>query len=512
MAAATTSGSSGNAIHFLSDFSKTCLVENFEARGWVKVDVPPNSDDDDADNYSDYTDSGCDVDDAEPEHAGHGSAPTTNNNAHGRHQPQPPQQSPLLPREIPRQLMGNWNFLWANKDTVRLVRESNFRLNEVQMINHFPNHYELTRKDTLMKNIKRYRRDLEKEGNPLAARGPDGSYLYLDIIPTSFVLPSEYSIWLEEFKKNPKQVWIVKPAAGARGNGIFLINNPKDLRAWAPPSKMKTGQSLLPNVPQTPAEKPESMVICRYIDNPLLIGGRKFDLRLYVLVRSWRPLLAFMYKEGFARFCTERYSSEMSNMYNSYMHLTNVSKQKHSKNYNAVHGGKWNVKNVFLYLASAVGKQAAQKCRDAIRQTIIYSMRAVQNIIVQDKHSFELYGYDILIDGNLKPWLIEVNASPSLTSTTTHDLRLKCKLIHDVLNIMLPNNAATDATLVNIPTKEQMGEFFVLLNEVTARPDTTTAAEKDHSSAHVRPASFTAEAANRLHNSQPRERGTRHWR
>ena len=43
-----------------------------------------------------------------------------------------------------------------------------------RMINHFPTHYELTRKDLLVKNIKRYRRELEREGSQLAARDSTG--------------------------------------------------------------------------------------------------------------------------------------------------------------------------------------------------------------------------------------------------------------------------------------------------------------------------------------------------
>jgi hypothetical protein len=62
----------------------------------------------------------------------------------------------------------------------------------------------------------------------------------------------------------------------------------------------------------------------------------------------------------------------------------------------------------------------------------------VQGTIINDKHCFEVYGYDVLIEDNLKPWLIEVNASPSLTASTDADRSMKIEVLNDTFNIVAP--------------------------------------------------------------------------
>ena len=60
----------------------------------------------------------------------------------------------------------------------------------------------------------------------------------------------------------------------------------------------------------------------------------------------------------------------------------------------------------------------------------------MQSVIAKDKHCFEMYGYDILIDENLRPWLIEINANASLSANTELDAETKIKMLDDLLTIV----------------------------------------------------------------------------
>jgi tubulin polyglutamylase TTLL9 len=59
----------------------------------------------------------------------------------------------------------------------------------------------------------------------------------------------------------------------------------------------------------------------------------------------------------------------------------------------------------------------------------LFNKQSVQHVIMADKHCFELYGFDIMFDDNLKPWLLEVNASPSLSANTRADEKFKVKIV-----------------------------------------------------------------------------------
>ncbi|XP_072125491.1 polyglutamylase complex subunit TTLL1-like [Mobula birostris] len=352
----------------------------------------------------------------------------------------------------------NWNFYWMNVQTIRnaFSVENGYRLSDDQIVNHFPNHYELTRKDLMVKNIKRYRKELDKEGSPLAGKDENGKYIHLDFIPVTFMLPADYNMFVEEFRRNPCSTWIMKPCGKAQGRGIFLINKLSQIKKWSRDNKTS---SFVTN----PSK--EIYVISLYIDNPLLIAGKKFDLRFYVLVTSFRPLKCYLYKLGFCRFCTVKYTPNVNELDNVFVHLTNVAIQKHGDDYNSIHGGKWTVANLKLYLESTRGKKVTDNLFDEIHWMIVHSLKAVAPVITNDKHCFECYGYDIIIDSKLKPWLIEVNASPSLAASTASDRIMKYNLINDTLNVVVPNGDISAWKFSKAPTKETLGNYVILCDE-----------------------------------------------
>lgn len=104
----------------------------------------------------------------------------------------------------------------------------------------------------------------------------------------------------------------MKPDSGCQGDGIYLIKDPCDGR-------------LTGTLHNRPA------VVQEYIRKPLLIDKLKFDIRLYVLLKSLEPLEIYIAKDGLSRFCTEPYQEpNPQNLHHVFMHLTNYSLNIHS--------------------------------------------------------------------------------------------------------------------------------------------------------------------------------------
>ncbi|KAG9283041.1 putative tubulin polyglutamylase TTLL2 [Astyanax mexicanus] len=300
---------------------------------------------------------------------------------------------------------GDWNLYWRTSAFRNFEYEN---LLPWQRLNHYPKTASIARKDCLARNLRRM-------------RGTYGPALY-GFSPTAFILPNDYTRFLEEYTKTRLEnkgntgkpgYWICKPVDLSRGRGIFVFDDIKHL----------TYDS--------------SVIVQKYISNPLLIAGYKFDLRIYVCVKSFRPLTIYMHQEGLVRFATEKYN--LASLDNLFSHLTNTSINKFGLFYNTDkervgQGCKWTLGKFRSFLQNQGINELLfwQKINNIVTLTLL----TIAPSIPACPNCMELFGFDILIDSNFKPWLLEVNFSPALSLDCAADTTVKKGMIHDLIDLM----------------------------------------------------------------------------
>lgn len=284
-----------------------------------------------------------------------------------------------------------------------------------QFINHIPGTYSISRKIELARNFEKMQLLLPNIYN---------------FHPKSFATPTQ-CLDLKRFMMNSslkKRTFIIKPDCGAQGRGIYLIQDPYDVE-----------------------EITETAIAQQYI-SPYLLNGHKFDLRIYVLVTSVEPLRIYRFNEGMARLCTEPYQKPRpENLDQIYRHLTNYSLNKRNdkfeqpKEKDSTEGFKRSYSSVINQIKeSGVDVEKLQKSIDDL---IVLTILCVQSFLAHNvktsfRHSdnksrcFEIMGFDIMFDKKLKPWILEVNHSPSLHCDSPFDKDLKDSLVFGAMKIM----------------------------------------------------------------------------
>lgn len=356
-------------------------------------------------------------------------------------------------------LANAWNLCW----TWSHPKLDFSRLCVWQKVNHFPQNKHLTRKDCLKRCFDRYLR----LGGKLSQ--------YFRICPQTFVLPREYCLFIDTFQKvaeageeengdaaedaepggaidmglrepgaagasdvthssgtrchKAPNLWIMKPAGSSRGRGIEVIN---DLGA---------------------VSYGEITIIQQYISNPFLLGGFKWDMRVYVTVTSFNPLEAFIYRDGFARFTTVPFNTDSADIDNKFVHLTNSSIQRHNED-SMMQGNHADPSVQARQRDAKLGgtKISFGMLRDRLQaqgvswklvwsrmiEVVLKSLAMAEGHIPNQANSFELFGYDLLLDSKLRIWLIEVNSSPSMGQEHLLDEQVKQPLIAETIDLIEP--------------------------------------------------------------------------
>ncbi|XP_025417706.1 tubulin polyglutamylase TTLL5 isoform X2 [Sipha flava] len=306
---------------------------------------------------------------------------------------------------------NDYNLLWSNNHVNTKIISS---LRSYQRVNHFPRSCELTRKDKLYKNI-----EIMSHRNGIKN---------FSFVPETYIMPKDYNRFISNQYRH-RGLWIIKPFDLSRGRGITIMDY-----------SFKDTQSSLK----------ENVVVAKYIDNPLLVNGFKWDLRLYVLVTSFNPLVVYLYEEGLVRFATVKYVCDRSRINNRRMHLCNYSVNKSSPSYirnsdpeRENVGHKWSMSALLNHLRKEYlinTETLMREIEDIVIKTIMSAtaqmLPAINCFVPHNQNCFELYGFDILVDNKLKPWLLEVNLSPSLGIDSALDSRIKSSMLCDLFTLI----------------------------------------------------------------------------
>ena len=219
-------------------------------------------------------------------------------------------------------------------------------------------------------------------------------------LPITFHITSTDSPCFQEFLttyqasevNNSKNLWIVKPGENSnRGNGIIVTD---DIHLII--SQIQAGKKL----------DTHTYIIQKYIERPFLINKRKFDIRLYVLMTSVNGVFqSYFYKEGYLRTASKEFS--LKTLDNQFIHLTNDAIQKHSDDYGKYeNGNKLSYTDFQRYLDSrCITKnffaEILPEIKNIVKDTIKATFLKIDN--KRRWHSFEIFGYDFLLDSDLRP-------------------------------------------------------------------------------------------------------------
>ncbi|TPP43296.1 Tubulin-tyrosine ligase family protein [Leishmania donovani] len=415
-------------------------------------------------------------------------------------------------------------------------------INSHQRYNHFPlSHANLGCKRGMAVNVRRAFKDaMQRATTPGERKAVQSRYSYM---PRTWFYPQERESLVTAMKAAPSnRHFIWKPSRGSCGRGILMSQGGT---AHAP-----SWERIMEEIDCKAASKEtrrlfSSYVVQEYIENPLLVEGRKVDLRLYVAVTSYNPLTVYWHEEGLVRFAAEPYSDATSassssidgdgmevgdgaglpgaltgdtsresaasrnrgdhdsgsaalsdhcpkHMHDRFRHLTNYSV---GRRYVATHGNgrsvlsfptetnavdgdeaapalKWSLQRLWDYIDAGGGstvtigtgvapaRRASDAVREEIAQLITRTLMAVRPVVNDAVRRvpmpgsyFELYGFDVMLDASLNPFLIEVNTLPSLESSSTFDYATKTNVVADLLNLAMlepfERNMAPGSTLWN---------------------------------------------------------------
>lgn len=271
--------------------------------------------------------------------------------------------------------------------------------------------------------------------------------------------------WPDTIYDGHHNIWILKPIGHSCGSGIMLMNNEEKILSYI------QNQSA------------SRFVVQKYIERPLLIHNRKFDIRVYFMTFFNKGKVnIWLYKNCYLKFCSVDFN--LNNIHKS-IHVTNHGVQKNyfelksdfSKTENM-----WTLDQFKEYLKS-IGKEDIwnEEIFEQIKKNVIAVILSSLEATDLEKNKFELNGADFMITYDFKPNLIEVNSRPDLFFSKVVIKIITDRLMEDLVKgmsislfIKLNNSMHSFITVIVDYTEDPKaftGDFELIYSQLIPKVD-----------------------------------------
>jgi len=351
-----------------------------------------------------------------------------------------------------------------------------------QLLNHIPNNHVLTTKLGLLATL---RDKAAADGAPMPGFFPESFRLDhpaegLALLTRHEALLAEAAAAATTEATEEQPVWIFKPNGGNCGRGIEVLHTTEQLRAavFGPAgggaeadaeqaagggeeAVAAAAAAARPADRQSQCDKDSSVVmqpalVQRYLTRPLLLGGRKFDMRAYCLVARTAPHACYFHM-GYVRRSMCAYSDDYSNQF---VHLTNAAVQKKHGEYKAKKAAAattgaseadaadaatiWSMEQLDACLAAegvaAAGWAASSTSGGLVsemKRVMVHTWQAGAPKLQAERGYFDLLGFDFMLDASLGVHLLEVNTNPALHLDCEHLEELLPPMVEGALDLVL---------------------------------------------------------------------------
>lgn len=315
----------------------------------------------------------------------------------------------------------------------RVVNLTSFSPSETHVHNRLEHNYHLTHKKALYRNMKEYYMAL---GEDYTQQMPLTFHLvHGESDPEFLSFTTHYKALEAEMQGKDSELgafrnlWIVKPGENSnQGRDIVVCSTIDQVRVeLRSPVDRKTGLR-------------RTFIVQKYIERPFLYNKRKFDIRCYALITAINGVIqGYFYPEGYLRTSAREFTLKYT--WDKYVHLTNDAVQKTSEDYGKFeHGNKVSFADFQKYLdLHDRSTRLNEHILPAIRQLVQDSLKATYfRLDPARRHAtFEVLGYDVMLDWRLKPVLIEVNTNPCLALVAPLLFRLLPQMLEGAFRIVL---------------------------------------------------------------------------